>query len=429
MSLRIERIDWDGADAPALAARVRALAPGLEDVSEQVRDILARVRRQGDAAVRELTTRFGELAPERLRIDPQTLAAASGLLEPPVREALRVATRSIAAVARAEVEAGARPAVATGEQGQAVEVRREPVGAAGIYAPGGAAALASTVLMCCVPARLAGVGRIVVVTPPGATGRPAPAVLAACAAVGVEEVYAIGGAQAIGALAYGTESVPAVDVIAGPGNRYVTEAKRQVYGHVGLDGVIAGPSELMLIGDGTTNPELAALDLCAQAEHGEGTLLVAASPDAALLDAIAEQAEALAAHRPTVANAPLALVQTPGLELALDLSDALAPEHLELAFASADEAAARSRLAGCVFVGSAGATAFGDYAAGSNHVLPTGGAARFGGPLGPGAFMRRTSVVSIPSAAARALAPHVAALADAEGLPVHGESAEARIQR
>ncbi len=340
-----------------------------------------------------------------------------------------MATRNIAAVAKAEVEAGARPAVATGEQGQAVEVRREPVGAAGIYAPGGAAALASTVLMCCVPARLAGVGRIVVVTPPGATGRPAPAVLAACAAVGVEEVYAIGGAQAIGALAYGTESVPAVDVIAGPGNRYVTEAKRQVYGHVGLDGVIAGPSELMLIGDGTTNPELAALDLCAQAEHGEGTLLVAASPDAALLDAIAEQAEALAAHRPTVASAPLALVQAPGLELALDLSDALAPEHLELAFASADEAAARSRLAGCVFVGSAGATAFGDYAAGSNHVLPTGGAARFGGPLGPGAFMRRTSVVSIPSAAARALAPHVAALADAEGLPVHGESAEARIHR
>ena len=167
MSLRIERIDWDGADAPALAARVRALAPSLEDVSEPVRDILSRVRRQGDAAVRELTTRFGELAPERLRIDPQTLAGASGLLEPPVREALRVATRSIAAVARAEVEAGARPAVATGEQGQAVEVRREPVGAAGIYAPGGSAALASTVLMCCVPARLAGVGRIVVVTGEG----------------------------------------------------------------------------------------------------------------------------------------------------------------------------------------------------------------------------------------------------------------------
>ena len=183
----------------------------------------------------------------------------------------------------------------------------------------------------------------------------------------------------------------------------------------------------MLIGDGTTNPELAALDLCAQAEHGEGTLLVAASPDAALLDAIAEQAEALAAHRPTVANAPLALVQARA-ELALDLSDALAPEHLELAFASADEAApAAGWPAACSW--SAGATAFGDYAAGSNHVLPTGGAARFGGPLGPGAFMRRTSVVSIPSAAARALAPHVAALADAEGLPVHGESAEARIQR
>jgi histidinol dehydrogenase len=283
--------------------------------------------------------------------------------------------------------------------------------------------------MCCVPARLAGVERIAVATPPGPTGRPAPAVLAACAAAGIDEIYAMGGAQAIAALAYGTESVAAVDVVAGPGNRYVTEAKRQVYGHVGVDGVIAGPSELMLIGDGTTNPDLAALDLCAQAEHGESSLLAAASPDPALLDAVAERAQAIATHRPSVAGAPLALIDTPGLELALDLADALAPEHLELAFASADEAAARSRVAGCVFVGTGGATAFGDYVAGSNHVLPTGGAARFGGPLGPDAFMRRTSVVSVPSAAARALAPYVAALADAEGLPVHGESAEARIER
>ncbi len=427
--MRVERIQWDGTGRGELAARLRVLAPPLEDVSERVREILGRVRSGGDEAVRELTTRFGELAPESLRVDPDSISAAVGRLDPQVREAMRVAGRNIAAVARAEAEVAARAVVAAGEQGQGIEVRREPVESAGVYAPGGTAALASSVLMCCLPARVAGVGRIAVATPPGPAGRPADSVLAVCGLLGIEEVYAIGGAQAIAALAYGTETVASVDVVAGPGNRFVTEAKRLVYGHVGVDGVIAGPSELMVVGDGTTNPDLVALDLCAQAEHGEATLLVVAAPDAALLDAIEERVAALASNRPTVAEAPLALVATPGLELALDLCDAFAPEHLELAFASADELAARSRIAGCVFVGSGGATAFGDYAAGSNHVLPTGGAARFAGPLGPAAFMRRTSVVSIPSAAATALAPHVAALADAEGLPVHGESAEARMRR
>jgi histidinol dehydrogenase len=429
MSPRIERIEWTGADRAELASRLRAMTPPPEDVTAGVQEILERVRREGDAAVRELTTRFGELPPESLRVDAAALAAASGLLEPSVHEALRVAGRNIAAVARAELHAASRPAVATGDQGQSVEVRHEPVASAGVYAPGGGAALASSVLMCCIPARIAGVDRIAVATPPDAAGRPAAAVLAACGLLGIEEVYAIGGAQAIAALAYGTESVQATDVVAGPGNRYVTEAKRLVYGHAGVDGVIAGPSELMVVADGTASVEAVALDLCAQAEHGASSLLAVASPDVALLDAIAERVEEIAGHRPTVADAPLALVATPGLELALDLADAFAPEHLELAFASADEAVARSRIAGCVFVGPGGATAFGDYAAGSNHVLPTGGAARFAGPLGPAAFMRRTSVVSLPGAAATALAPHVAALADAEGLPVHGESAEARIQR
>ena len=427
--MRIERIDWTGSDRSQLAVRLRALAPPLEDVTEGVQEILGRVRSGGDEAVRELTARFGELAPESLRVDPGSIQAAVTRLDPPVREALRVAGRNIATVARAEAEAGGRAVVAAGEQGQGIEIRREPVESAGIYAPGGTAALASSVLMCCLPARMAGVRRIAVASPPGAAGRPADAVLAVCGLLGIEEVYAIGGAQAIAALAYGTETVEAVDVIAGPGNRFVTEAKRLVYGHVGVDGVPAGPSELMVVGDGTTDPDLIALDLCAQAEHGEASLLVVAAPDVALLDAIEERTRALAANRPSVGDAQLALVAAPGLELALDLADAFAPEHLELAFASADELAARSRVAGCVFIGSGGATAFGDYVAGSNHVLPTGGAARFAGPLGPAAFMRRTSVVSVPSVAARALAPHVAALAHAEGLPVHGESAEARIKR
>lgn len=428
MTLAIERFAWDGSDPPALAARLRALTAPLEDVGDAVATIVKRVRGGGDAAVREIAAQVGEPAPERLRVDPEAIAAAPGLLEPAVREALRVAAANIEAVARAELEALERPATAEPGQGQRIEVVSAPVAAAGVYAPGGRAAYPSSVLMCCLPAKVAGVPRIAVASPPGAGGRPSAAVLAACALAGVDELYALGGAQAIAALAFGTESVPAVEVVVGPGNRYVTEAKRQVAGRVGIEG-LAGPSELLVVAGGSADPELIALDLCAQAEHGPDTLLVAVSQDPALLDRIGELALELATDRPSVAEATLALVEAPGLELSLSLADAVAPEHLELAYAGADEAAARGRVAACVFVGAAGATAFGDYATGSNHVLPTTGAARFGGPLGPGAFMRRTSVVSIPAAAARELAPHVAAVAEAEGFPVHGESATVRTTR
>jgi histidinol dehydrogenase len=423
--IRVERIAWDGADIAAMAARVRGLVPPTDSVTDEVQPILDRVREEGDSAVREFAERFGEPAPEHFRVDPEAVEAAPGLLEPEVREALRTAARNVEAVARAELEVVARTAAAELPQGQTVEIRAEPVSAAGVYAPGGRAAYPSSALMCCIPARVAGVGRVAVASPPGAGGRPSAAVLAACAIAGVDEVYAVGGAQAIAALAFGTESIKAVDVVAGPGNRYVTEAKRLLFGRVGIDGV-AGPSEVVVVADGSANQDWVALDVCAQGEHGDDTLLAVISPDGALLDRVAELVGDLARERPSIAAAPLALVETTGLEAALDLSDAIAPEHLELAFQGADETAARARVAGAVFVRSGGATAFGDYAAGSNHVLPTGGAARFGAPLGPGAFLRRTSVVSVPTGAARELAPHVTALATAEGLPVHGESAEAR---
>jgi histidinol dehydrogenase len=423
--MRIERIDWDGADPAAMARRLRAMAPALSDVSDEVAAVIARVRQGADAALRELAESFGEPASEALRVDPEAIAAAPGLLEPPVREGLRVAAANIEAVARAELEAVAAPISVDLAQGHRVEVRTEPVAAAGVYAPGGRAAYPSSVLMACVPAQVAGVSRLAVVSPPGAAGRPSAPVLAACSIAGVDEVYSVGGAQAIAALAFGTETIGAVDVIAGPGNRYVAEAKRLVSGLVGID-VIAGPSELLVVAHSTANPEWVTLDLCAQAEHGEDSPLVVVSPDGALLDRIEELVGELAADRPSVADAPLALVAAPGLELALSLSDAYAPEHLELAFSGADEFAAHGRVAGCVFVGAGGATAFGDYAAGSNHVLPTGGAARYGGPLSPRAFLRRASVVSIPAAAADALAPHVSAIAGAEGFPVHAESATAR---
>jgi histidinol dehydrogenase len=423
--MRIERVEWDGGDARGFAQRLRAMVPAFGKVGEEVARILERVRSDGDAALRAVAEAVGEEPPETLRIDPEAVTAAPGLLEPDVRDALRVAARNVEIVSRAELEARARPATAELPEGHRVEVREEPVGAAGVYAPGGRAAYPSSVLMCCVPARVAGVARLCVASPPGASGRPNAVVLAACAIAGVDEVYAVGGAQAIAALAFGTESIEPVELIAGPGGRYVTEAKRQVWGEVGVDG-IAGPTELMVVADGGANPRWLALDLCAQAEHGDDSPLIVASPDVALLDRLGELAGELASERPTVAEAPLALVATGGIEAALTLADAVAPEHLELAFDGADETAARARIAGCVFIGPGGATAFGDYAAGSNHVLPTGGAARFAGPLGPGTFRRRTSIVSLPPGAAGALAPHVVALARAEGLPVHGESAESR---
>ncbi len=425
--MKVERHDWDGDDAPALARRLRAAAPGLGEVTDEVGAVIERVRVGGDAAVRELSRRFGEPAPASLRVDPEQLANAPALLAPEVGEALRVAAANITTVAGALAESAVRPTAVDLDSGQRVELVSSPVKAAGVYAPGGRVPYASSVLMCALPARAAGVSRLAMVSPPAAGGRPADAVLAACAIAGVDEVYAVGGAQAIAALAHGTESIAAVDVIAGPGNRYVTEAKRQLTGLVGIDG-LAGPSELVVVADASADPEWIALDLCAQAEHGDDSPLFLVSSDSALTDQVGERVAELASERPSITGAPLALVTAPGLEPALGLADAIAPEHLELAFDGAAEAA-RERIAGAVFVGDAGATAFGDYAAGSNHVLPTGGAARFGGPLGPAAFMRRTSVVSVPAEAAESLAPHVGALARAEGLPVHGESAEARTRR
>ncbi len=310
-------------------------------------------------------------------------------------------------------------------QGQVVTVREVAVGAAGIYAPGGRAAYPSSVLMCAIPAAVAGVERVALASPPGADGRLHPLTLAAAAHCGVEEIYAIGGAQAIFALAHGTETIAPVDVVAGPGNRWVQEAKRFVYGRVGIDS-LAGPSELMLVAGHDTDPEWAALDLCAQAEHGADSPLLVAAVEEHVLDAVREATEAAAAERASVNDAPLALIAVPDLCDAADLANAFAPEHLQLFEEDAALLAERIETAGCIFAGRYGATAFGDYVAGSNHVLPTGGAGRFSGPLGPASFRRRVSTVEIDGEAAVALAPHVDALARAEGLPVHGESAMIR---
>jgi histidinol dehydrogenase len=424
--MRVRRTEWDGRDAAAAARTLRAAVPDPEQVAGTVAGILREVEARGDEALRELSRRLNgvERSPESLQVDPSEVARAAEGLSGEIRDAMRSAAVNIRAVAQAELNARSPVEVEPGE-GQRVCVVEAAVEAAGIYSPGGRAGYPSSVLMCCIPARVAGVQRIAVASPPGPNGELDQAVLAACSVAGVEEVHAIGGAQAIAALAFGTESVVPVDVVAGPGNRYVAEAKRLVSGRVGTDG-IAGPSELVVVADEVAEPEWVALDVCAQAEHGTDGLLAVITEDGELLDRLTTLLPELAAARTTVSDASVALVRTPDADAALALADSLAPEHLELQLAEASESLARDRVAGCVFVGPAAGTAFGDYAAGSNHVLPTGGAARFGGPLGPSAFMRRTSIVSIPPPSAAALAPVVDALARAEGFPVHGESAEAR---
>jgi histidinol dehydrogenase len=418
--MRARRFEWEGAAATAASLR----AWGAESAPQvDVVPIAREVRAEGDAAVLRLTARFDAPGASlgSLRVDPAEADSALAVLDPELRAAMDAAAANIRRVAEAQI--GEERTVEL-PAGQSVKLREVPVGAAGIYAPGGRAAYPSSVLMCAIPAQVAGVGRVALASPPGPDGRLHPLVLAAAALCEVEELYAMGGAQAIFALAYGTETIDPVDVIAGPGNAWVREAKRAVYGTVGIDS-LAGPSELMLIAGHDTDPEWAALDLCAQAEHGPESPLVAVAVEERVLEAIAEATEAAAASRPSVAEGPLALVRVADAEAAIELANAYAPEHLELLETDAALLADSVTTAGCVFVGRHGATAFGDYLAGSNHVLPTGGAGRYAGPLGPGAFRRRISNVEIDGAAAE-LAPHVDALAEAEGFPVHGESAMIR---
>ncbi len=439
--MRIRRIEWGAGEVDEVAAGIATEARvwAVEQaVPIDLTEIEAAVATGGDAALAELTRRYdatesGE-AGWKLRITREECEAALAELDPELREALEVAIANVRAVAEAQISDAA--AEVDLPQGQRVTMREVPVGAAGIYAPGGAIAYPSSLIMGAVPARAAGVDRLVVCTPPRPDGSLPEAIRAAAALCQVDELYAVGGAQAIFAMARGTASIAPVDVIAGPGSSRVQEAKRAVFGEVGIDS-IAGPSELMVVAGPESSVQWIALDICAQAEHGSEGLLLVASTEETVLERIAEATEQAAAARPGVTEAPLVLVRVPGTEEARALAQAVAPEHLELDLdreaKSTDrpgpktrELAAAMSTPGCVFIGPYGATAFGDYAAGSNHVLPTGGAGRFCGPLGPSVFRRRVSNVEIGAVAAAKLAPRVDRLARAEGLPVHGESALAR---
>jgi histidinol dehydrogenase len=418
--VRLERVATGG-DPVAAAARVRALAPAPASVREEVAQIVGAVRDGGDRALRELVARFdaGGAPPNEggsLRLVPEQLDVA--LLDDDVRAGLEVAIANVALVAGAAIGDDVEVRL---PQGHRVVLREVPVRRAAIYVPGGRAPYPSTVVMGVVTARAAGVEEVAVLTP-----GPVDAVIrGTCALCGVHEVHAIGGAHGIAALAYGTETIERADVIAGPGSLIVQEAKRQVSDAVGIDGFY-GPSDVLVFADAAADPDLVALDLLAQGEHGPGAPVAVVSDSAALLDAVADAIALRARGREHSDPAAFALVHAESLPAALAFSEAFAPEHLELVGPTVERLAPRVRSAGCVFVGPTGATAFGDYVAGSNHCLPTGGAARFASGLSPRAFRRRMSEVHVGDAAA-ALAAAGAAIARAEGFSVHAESMEARV--
>jgi histidinol dehydrogenase len=386
--------------------------------------IVADVRARGDEAVREHTARLDHVELEtEYAVPPAETAERLGALSAGLRAALEAAAANIRAYHEREA---VTPWRATLAQGQVVGQEVVPLAAAGLYVPGGLADYPSSVLMTAIPAQVAGVERIVVCSPPRPGGGAAAGVAAACALLGIDRLYPIGGAQAVAAMALGTACVPRCDVIVGPGNAYVTEAKRLLVGEVGIDS-LAGPSEVLIIADSSGNPEWLAADLLAQAEHGSGAMACLADVGGTLVGEVTTACERLAAELGIDAG-NIVLVACPDREAALALGNAFAPEHLELHCEDATGLLRGVRSAGAVFVGPHAATAFADYAAGTNHVLPTGGSARFGQGLSVDAFRRRMAVVELDGPAAAALAPGVATIAEEEGLRAHALSARLRAQ-
>ncbi|MFI5009522.1 MAG: histidinol dehydrogenase [Solirubrobacterales bacterium] len=408
------------------AAHLRSLAPAGASVEAAVREIVEAIRTRGDAALLELTRRLDTAGaePRSLVVDAEELDEALKAMPLEVVAGLQVTIANVALVAQAGV--GEDTTVAL-PQGQRVTLREMPVAVAGVYAPGGRAPYPSTVAMGVVTARAAGVVDVAVCSPPGPNGQIDAAILGTCRLLGVERVYRMGGAQAIAALAFGTETVERVDVVVGPGNLYVQEAKRQLSGVVGIDG-FAGPSDVMALLGEDADPRPVALDLLAQAEHGAGSVVAAVAWAPAVLDALAKEIESLSASGPEVEPAACLLIEVADARAAIELANAFAPEHLELIGAEPEALAAQVRSAGCVFVGAAGGTAFGDYVAGSNHILPTAGAARFASGLSARHFRRRMSEVRIDPAGATKLAKAGAPIARAEGFEWHARSMEARVR-
>jgi len=418
----LTRLDLRANDSD-LATVLAVPSPSGEGTAALVREIVAVVREQGDAAVRRLTARFDETELGDLRVPQADLEEALDRVSREFRAALEFARDRITAYHEAQLERE----VELEHDGMTVRDMIVPVDRAGLYVPGGRAAYPSTVLMTAIPARVAGVREIALCVPPDRDGGVARPTLAAAALAGVDELYRVGGAQAIAALAYGTESIPAVDVIVGPGNVYVAAAKREVAGVVGIES-LAGPSEVVVVADDTARPELVAADLLAQSEHGPDGAAVLVTWSEPLVDAVDAAIEKLletAARREeiesTLATGGRAVL-VDGPESAMAVANMIAPEHLEIVTVDPESLVPLVRNAGAVFCGPWAPAVVGDYVAGVNHVLPTARTARFASALRVADFQKHVHVVTLDEAAFAEVAPHMRAFADVEGLQAHGRS-------
>lgn len=431
----LRRLDFRGftGDRKALRAAVPSPTDEQERSSEAVAAIIGEVRSGGDAALRRLTAKFDGVDLDELRVPAEEIGAALGRVPSELQDALDIAHDRILAYHAHESAAAAADDFDSG----GIRVRHlvRPVGRAGCYAPGGRARYPSTVLMCAVPAHVAGVEEIVLCVPPGPDGHIDDATLAAAAVAGIDEVFCVGGAQAIAAMAYGTESIDPVDVIVGPGNRYVAEAKRQVSGVVGVTSAFAGPSEVVVIAGPDTPTEWAAIDLVVQAEHGPDGMAWLITWSEAVAEAVAAHVDRIVKESPRRAELEATLgaggfaVLVDGPKQAIAIANIVAPEHLEILTGNAESLLSQVTSAGAVFLGPNSPASMGDYLAGPNHVLPTNRTARFASALRVDDFQKHIHAVSVSDKALEVLGPHVVTLAETEGLPAHAQSVRLRWPR
>ena len=429
----LNRLDLRGMD---LATDLSTVLPRPNIAGEgplaAVREIIAEVRANGDESLLALTERFDGVRLESLRVSGDAMDAAVASIKPALRTAMETAIEGIESFHQHQV----RPPELIESPGMSIRAYQRPVRRAGLYVPGGRAEYPSTVLMTAVPARVAGVSEIALCVPPNSQdGGIAPSVLAAARLAGVHEVYAVGGAQAVAAMAYGTESIPAVDVIAGPGNIFVALAKQEVAGDVGIAAAFAGPSEVVVVADDSADPAFAAIDVILQAEHGPDGLAWLVTWDDEVAKSVCATGKKLLADSPRAADVEATLSEggyvaiVDGPEAALAVVNAIAPEHLELQCRDAQELADQVDNAGAIFCGPYSPASLGDYVAGPSHVLPTFGSARFSSALTVSDFVKDHHVVTVDEAGLARLGPHVIALAEQEGLDAHAESVRMRLDR
>jgi histidinol dehydrogenase len=428
----MKRLDASEAGFEAAFTALLARSITAPEISETVQEIIARVRRDGDAAVVDLTNQFDrvQLGVADLQISASEIAEAAASIPADLRAALTLAAQRVEAFHRAQLPADLQM---TDEAGATMGLRWGPLDSVGIYIPGGKASYPSSVLMNAIPARVAGVGRIAMCVP-APDGVLNPLILAAAHIAGVTEIYRTGGAQAVAALAYGTALIHPVDRITGPGNAYVAEAKRQVFGRVGIDS-IAGPSEVLILADASNDPAHIALDLLAQAEHDEDAQSILITDDAAFAGAVAAAVEHALETLPRAAIAAIswqrhgAVITVSGWDEAVALANRIAPEHLQIMLPDPAKIFAGIRHAGAAFLGTNCPEAIGDYVAGPNHTLPTSGSARYASGLSVYDFLKRTSWVSLTDAAFTTIGPAAVALAKAEGLTAHAQSVAIRLPK